>query len=68
MEILPKDAEEYCAQLYQGIWLQCAYEVVTNNKVRPYVFAAALPNLIKHRPGKIGNIMIIVPANCGEKV
>ena len=66
MEIVRKAAEEDCAQQCEGMMPQCAYEVIANKKLQPYVFAAALPNLVEHGRGKIRNIIIIGSANCGK--
>ena len=67
MEILRKAAEEDCAQQCEGMWLHCAFEVITNSNIHPYVFAAALRDLIEHGQGKFRN-MVIVPANCEKKL
>ena len=62
MEILCKAAEKDCTQQCQGMWLHCAYEAVDNN-IHPYVFTAALQDLMEHGQGKFRNIMIIAPVN-----
>ena len=62
MEVLRKVAED-CAHQFEGMWLQCCYEVITNNNIHQYVFAAALRDLVEHGPEKFINIMIIGPAN-----
>ena len=46
--------------------LRCGYEVIINNNIHPYVFAAALQDLTERGRGKIRNIMIIGPPNCGK--
>ena len=52
--------------LLNGMWLRCGYEVIINNNIHPYVFAAALRDLTERGRGKIRNIMIIGPADCGK--
>ena len=68
MEILRKAAEEYCGQQYEGMWLQCACEIITNNNIHPHVLAAALRDLIEHGRGKFRNIIIIGQVNCGQSL
>ena len=41
-------------------------EVLRNNKVHPFVFAAALRDLLINGGGKFRNLLIIGPANCGK--
>ena len=54
VEILRKVAEEDSTQ-YEGMCLRPVYEVITNNNVHPYVFPAALRDLIEHGQGKFRN-------------
>jgi energy-coupling factor transporter ATP-binding protein EcfA2 len=48
------------------IWIKCANEVLRNNKVNAYVFAAAIRDLLEKGRGKNRNIVIVGPANCGK--
>jgi hypothetical protein len=48
------------------IWIKCAKEVLRNNKVNAYVFAAAIRDLLEKGRGKNRNIMIVGPANYGK--
>ena len=48
------------------MWLQCACEVITNNNIHLYIFAASLRDLTEHGRGKFRNLKIIGPANCGK--
>lgn len=66
MDILRKASQEECVPQCQGQWFECAYEVLTKNNIHPYVFAAAVRDLIEHGRGKFRNIMIIGPANCAK--
>ena len=47
-------------------WLKCALEVLKQNNQHPYVYAAAIRDLLINGRGKFRNIMIIGPANCGK--
>ena len=59
-------AEIQCVEGCGGNWLKCALEVLRQNHVHPYVFAAAVRELLEKRRGKFRNIMIVGPANCGK--
>ena len=47
-------------------WLKCALEVLKQNNQHPYVYAAAIRDLLINVKGKFRNIMIIGPTNCGK--
>ena len=49
-----------------GNWLKCALEVLRKNNVHPFVFAAAIRELLEKGHGKFCNILIVGPANCGK--
>ena len=49
----------------EGRWLECAKEVLINNKVHPILFAAAIRELLLLGRGKYQNI-IVGPTNCGK--
>ena len=75
MEILRETAVADCAQQCEGMWLQCAYEVITNSNIQPDVFAAALGDRIEdrcgnyHRPSQFWeNHFIGTTTNCLENV
>ena len=55
-----------CENNCDGKWLECATEVLRNNNVHPYVFAAALRELIEKGRGKRRNIIITGPADSGK--
>lgn len=55
-----------CVERCAGEWLTCANEVLKQNNVHPYVFAAALRDLMHKGRGKFRNIIIVGPANCGK--
>lgn len=58
--------QENCVDGCDTIWIKCAKEVLRNNKVNAYVFAAAIRDLLEKGRGKNRNIMIAGPANCGK--
>ncbi len=66
MEVLFQCVEEECKEGCVGQWLVCAREVLRNNGVNAYVYAAAVRELLVKGRGKYRNIMIIGPANCGK--
>ena len=47
-------------------WLKCALEVLKQNNQHPYVYAAAIRDLLINGRGKFRNLMIIGPANCAK--
>lgn len=55
-----------CADGCNQMWFQCAREVLINNNVNTYVFAAGVRELLRNGRGKYRNVMIIGPANCGK--
>ena len=47
-------------------WFECASQVLNNNGIHPYVFAADMRKLLNEGRGKFRNIIIVGPANCGK--
>ena len=47
-------------------WLECATQVLTQNRVHPVIFAEAIRELLLKGRGKFRNIMIVGPANCAK--
>ena len=66
MELLEKAIEGDFAAKCNGEWLQRAIEVLRNNHIHPYVYAASLRELLDKGRGKFRNIIIIGPANCAK--
>ena len=66
MEILRDKLGQDCCSGCDKLWLKCAMEVPRNNKVHPFVYAAAVRDLLINGRGKFRNILIIGPANCGK--
>ena len=66
IDLLDKARKCDCIEGCNGIWLKCALEVLKNNKINAYVYAAAIRDSIIKGRGKFRNIMIIGPANCGK--
>jgi len=65
MEIVERAAEnEQC--VCNGDWLTCAWQVLVNNAVHPFVFADRVRTLLSAGRGKLRNIIITGPANCGK--
>ncbi len=66
MATIKREAEGDCVEGCDGEWLTCAKEVLRQNSLHPYVFAAAVRELLVKGRGKFRNIMIVGPANCGK--
>ena len=57
---------QQCAPECEGVWLQCAREVLQNNGVQPSEFGKAVRDLLNNGRGKYRNIFICGPTNCGK--
>ncbi len=67
MEVIRQQSENGdCAEGCAGEWLKCANKVLRQNDIHPYVFSAAVRDLLQKGRGKFRNIMIVGPANCGK--
>ena len=66
IDLIWKAADGECALSCEGKWLECAQEVLVNNKVHPILFAAAVRELLLLGQGKYRNVMIVGPTNCGK--
>ena len=66
LELLRQFANGECVEDCNGIWLECSIEVLTNNRINPVVFSAAMRDLLEKGRGKFRNIMIVGPANCAK--
>ena len=52
----------------EGQWLTCANQVLASNDVHPYVFADRVRTLLSKGRGKLLNVIIVCPANCGKTI
>ena len=66
LEIIQQCADGECVSGCDGVWLKCAIEVLTNNRIHPLVFAQALRDLLEKGRGKFRNVLIVGPANCAK--
>ena len=66
MDILREKLADDCSPGCNKLWLKCSLEVLRKNKVHPFVYAAAMRDLLTKGRGKFRNLMIIGPANCGK--
>lgn len=66
MDVIRERSHGDCDKGCGGVWLQCAQEVLIQNHVHPYVFSAALRELMVKGRGKHRNIIIVGPANCAK--
>ena len=66
LDIMREQMGKECTTGCNKDWLECALEVLKQNNQHPYVYAAAIRDLLINGRGKFRNIMIIGPANCGK--
>lgn len=66
MDTIRHAAAQPCVDKCGGQWLQCALEVLRNNKIHHIVFSVAMHELLVHGRSKNRNIFIAGPANCGK--
>ena len=66
MEMVKEEAAKECKSSGNGLWFECAVEMLHNNKVKRYVSTDAMRNLLEKGRGKFRNIMITGPANYGK--
>lgn len=66
MSVIGNALEEDCVNDCDKTWIQSAKEVLRNNKINAYVFAAAIRELLEKGRGKYRNVMIVGPADCGK--
>ena len=50
----------------EGQWLICVNQVLVSNGVQPYVFAGRIRTIFSKERGKLQNVIIVGPANCGK--
>ncbi len=66
IDLIRKAAYGECSLSCDGKWLECAQEVLVNNKVHPILFAAAAGELLLLGREKYRIVMIVGPTNCGK--
>ena len=66
MEILAEARNSQCTRGCEGMWIQCATEVLQNNGVSVQGFSDAVKLVLEKGRGKYRNVMIVGPANCGK--
>ena len=66
MDILHEKLTNDCTPGCEKLWLKCAMEVLKNNKIHPFIYAAEIRDLLINGRGKFRNLMIIGPANCAK--
>ena len=66
MEIIREASAANCTEGCKGQWLQCAKEVLMNNKIHPVVYATAIKQLLECGRGKFRNLLLVGPTNCGK--
>ena len=66
IEIIKEAVNVQCVDGCNHDWISCALELLRFNKIHPFVYAAALRELISLGRGKFRNILIVGPTNCGK--
>ena len=66
MSILRAHIEKECLPVCKGEWLACAKQVLQENEINVYCFAAAIRQLLEKGRQKRLNILLIGPTNCGK--
>ena len=67
MDILREKLKSECNNGCDGkAWVECATEVLRNNDIHPFVYAAAIRCLLTYGRGKFRNLLLVGPANSGK--
>ena len=66
MDLIREAVRGDCVPSCYGAWLQCAKEVLINNKVHPILFAHSVRELLVLGRGKYRNVIVVGPTNCGK--
>jgi len=66
LEILAKAKEGTCPDDCNGVWFDCAQEVLESNRISHQLFAEAVTNLLKKWRSKFRNIRLVGPANSAK--
>ena len=66
MHIIREVSVTNCTEGCEGQWLECAKEVLINNKIHPVVYAMAMKQLLECGRGKYRNLLLVGPTNCGK--
>ena len=66
MELIDQYSKENCVADCNRSWIECALQVLNQNEIHPFVFAAAVRELLKKGRGKFRNIFIHGPANTAK--
>ena len=64
MDLLRQQCEKPC--ICNGVWLECANEILTKNKINKANFCKTLRTTIEKGRSKHTNVMLIGPADCGK--
>ena len=64
MDLIEKPTQK--KTVCEGHWLTCANQVLVSSGVHPYVFADGTRTLLSQGRGKLRNVIIVGPANCGK--
>ena len=66
MQIIMAQLDQPCISGCDGLWMESAWEVLSNNEINIYAFADAMRQCLKNGRKKFNNIMLTGPTNCGK--
>ena len=66
MDVIREAAHLPCDGWCNGIWIQCALEILTKSRINPCMFANSLRELLEKGRGKYRNLLVTGEANCGK--
>ena len=66
LEVIRMKAAEECVEGCDGLWLECALEVLEFNRIHPIIFGTAVRDLMIQGRGKYRNIIIVGERNCAK--
>ena len=66
MELIETCSKQNCVSGCNRTWIDCAIEDLNLNEIHPFVFAAAVSDLLKKGRGKFRNIFIHGSANTAK--
>ena len=66
MDIIREASAGNCTEGCEGQWLQCAKEVLINNKIHLVAYATAIKQLLECGREKYRNLLLVGPTNCGK--
>jgi len=66
MQVILTNLDRECIPGCNGVWMESAWEVLSNNSINIYVFADAIRQCLQKGRKKANNLMLTGPTNCGK--